>query len=156
MRSVASDESLPGWASCARLGPACREADADATSRSATASAAELAERRTAAGVEEVHARDVDGDRDPLGQAEERVCGESGDEVRTRGDDSLGARRRLGDLLVLPLADRERVDLEVDDRLAPERLDELDLRVHGRQIRPFGRRMEVLAPHPGDDRAAAS
>src|SRR5438270_7569573 len=128
MRSDASAESGAGVASAARLGPRCAP-DAAATRTSAMTRARPLAERRTGLAVEEVHAGDVDRDRDALGDAQHRVRRELGDEVRARRDDPLGARRHFSYFLVLSFADRERVDLEVHDRLAPERFHELDLRV---------------------------
>src|SRR2546421_11472977 len=112
MRSDASAESGAGVASAARLGPAPCPPDAAATKTSAMTRARPLAERRTGLAVEEVHAGDVDRDRDPLGDAQHRVRRELGDEVRARRDDPLGARRRFRDFLVLTFADRERVDLE--------------------------------------------
>src|SRR5438105_1088632 len=121
MRSFASGEFAPGVASAARLWPDGGEPTVSAIA----ASAAALPKRLTGLAVEEVHARDVDGDRDLLGQAQGRVSRELGDEVRPRGDDALCARRCLRDLLVLPLADGKRVDLEIDHRFAAERLDEL-------------------------------
>src|SRR5690348_18453714 len=126
MRSFASEESGAGTASDARLGPdRCAPAAAATRTSVAARTSAALAERRTGLAVEEVHARNVDGDGHLIGEAKDRVGRELGDEVGPRGDDALCARRRFRDFLVLALANRERVDLEIDHRLAPERLDEL-------------------------------
>src|SRR5579872_2622769 len=120
MRSLASDESGGGTARAASDGPDRCAPGAAATRTSATAKTSALPKRRTGLAVEEVHACDIDGDRNPLGDTQGRVRRELGDEVRPRRHDSLGARRRSRDLLVLALANRERVDLEVHHRLAPE------------------------------------
>src|SRR5579859_7868956 len=150
MRSLASAESWPGCARAASEGPDRGAAWADATSSSAAPSAsAALAQRLTGLAVEEVHARDVDGDRDTLGEPEDGVRRALRDEMWPGGDDAALACGRLAERLVLALPDRERIDLEIDHRRASERLDELDLRLDRRQARALVHRVEVLASHAG-------
>src|SRR6266545_6531334 len=157
MRSLASDDAGPGTANDAG-GPAAGAVapDAAATSAAAAAATSALAERLTRLGVEEVHARDVDCDRDDLLDLKLDVGRVLGDEVRPRRDHALVARRLLFLFFVLlAFAHHVGVDVEVHDRLAAERLDELDLGLERRQVGTLGRGVEVLAAHAGDHRPSA-
>src|SRR5581483_12455489 len=95
-------------------GPPLDEAPAlEPASPSASAARAALAQRLAALRIEEVHLRDVDGDRHGLGQTQLHVRGELGDEVGARRDHALAAALDDLDLLVLlSLADGEGVDVE--------------------------------------------
>src|SRR5260221_12198667 len=91
------------------------------------ATSATLAERIARLAVEEMHLCDVDPDRHVLGDLELHVRRVLRDEVRPCCNDTLAVHHLLLFLLMLAFAHRSRVDPEVDDRLAPEGLDELDL-----------------------------
>ena len=87
-------------------------------------------------------------DRHVLAEPQHHVRRVLRDEVRPGPDDPALADRLLLLLQVLlPLTDDVRVDLEVDDRLAAQRLDQLDLGVDRRQFGPLGRWVEILAPN---------
>src|SRR5512146_947421 len=139
MRSDASGGAVPGFASAASTAPrggagVPAPPPNDSASAIAAQAASALAKRLTALRVEEVQLGRVDRDRDLLGQAELDVRRELRDQVGPRGDDALLAGRLLAHVLVLALADREGVDPEVDDRLAAERLHQLDARRDRRQL----------------------
>src|SRR6266850_1984243 len=128
MRSCASALSFAGIAREAGGGPIA----------SAAAAAIALTKWLTRRFVEEVHARDLDGDGQLIVDLQLDVRGELCNEVRPRRDDAFAAGYLLDLLLaLLPLADHVRVDAEVDHRLAAERFDELDARVELRELRPL-------------------
>src|SRR5712691_10648645 len=158
-----AEARLLSGAGCASSVSACPDGGAtpemcgvyEIPARAATArKSGPLTKGLTGLAVEEVHARDVDGDRHLFEQTQHHARRELRDEIRPRCDNALLARRHLVQLLVLALADRERVDLEIDDRLSAERLDKVDLTFDRGQVGPLRRRMEVLAAHTGDDLAA--
>src|SRR5918912_1203675 len=99
-----------------------------------------------------MHLRHVDGDRHVVVEPEvERLARrERRDEVRPRGSDALTGALLLDGVLDAAgaAADRMRVDPEVAHRLRAERLDELDARLQGWEIRPRPREREVVAPDP--------
>src|ERR671932_49176 len=123
MRSDARLELCPGSASAARTCPEGGAAAtepweaADAPASTATArKSAPLPKGLTGLAVEEVHARDVHGDGNPLQELQRHVRRELRDEVRPRRDDSALARRHLPQLLMLAQVNSEGVDIELDDR----------------------------------------
>src|SRR5687768_13124682 len=99
-----------------------------AATPSAMTAASPLPKRRTRLAIEQMRLRDVDCDRDLLGELEVQrlVRRQRRDEVRPFGDDAALARLlRLLDACSRRL-DGGRVDVEVRHRHGAERLDELD------------------------------
>src|SRR4051794_2924109 len=138
MRSLARDVTTGAVASDPGGPAAGADAPDAATTRATpTATASALLERLTRVCVEEVHLRDVDADRDVLRDLQLHVRRILRHEVRAGRDDALAAGHLLLVLVLLAFAHGRRVDPEVDDRLAAERLDELDLGVEERQLGAF-------------------
>src|SRR5262245_51326933 len=120
----------------------------------AAAAAIALTKWLTRRFVEEMHSRHVDRDGHVLVNLQLCVRRELRDEVGPLRDDALADGLDLVLLFLLSLTDDVRVDAEVDDRLAAERLHELDACIERRQLRTLVCRMQELRAQADDDGAA--